>query len=173
MVGEVPVLLIMKRPIVVSGDVSVYDVAKLMIEEEVPCVLVVCERSKNEIEVAREKDILKKVLIKKLSPDKVKIEDISSSKLITIPPETTIDEALKLMSKHKTRELFISDGGKIIGVITEEDLIKITPEIISTLKELVDYLIQVIDEVTSENSNEGGGEDPKTLTITKNKKKSK
>ncbi|AAB98439.1 inosine monophosphate dehydrogenase isolog [Methanocaldococcus jannaschii DSM 2661] len=150
MVGEIPVLLIMKKPIVVSGDVSVYDVAKLMVEQDVPCVLVVCERPNHEsIEVATDKDIIKKVLIRKLPPDKVKVEDISSGKLVTIPPNTTIDEALEIMNKYKTNELFIVDDGKIVGVITEEDLIKIAPEIISTLKELVNYLLQIIDEVTS------------------------
>ncbi|MEO2118022.1 MAG: CBS domain-containing protein [Methanocaldococcus sp.] len=153
MVGEIPVLLIMKKPIVVSGNVSVYDVAKLMIEQNISCVLVVCERPNHEsIEVATDRDIIKKVLIKKLPPDKVKIEDISSRNLVTIPPNTTIDEALEFMNKYKTNELFIVDEGKIVGVITENDLIKITPEIISTLKELVNYLLQIINEVTSEES---------------------
>ena len=58
------------------------------------------------------------------------------------------------MNKYKTNELFIVDEGKIIGVITQEDLIKITPDIISTLKELVNYLLQIIDEVTSEESSD-------------------
>jgi CBS domain-containing protein len=162
MVGEIPVLLIMKKPIVVSGDVSVYDVAKLMVEQDVPCVLVVCERPNHEsIGVATDKDIIKKVLTKKLSPDKVKVEDISSGKLVTIPPNTTIDEALEIMKKYKTNELFIVDEGKIIGVITQEDLIKITPEIISTLKELVNYLLQIIDEVTGEESSDKSKETQK------------
>ena len=162
MVGEIPVLLIMKKPIVVSGDVSVWDVAKLMVEQDVPCVLVVCEKPNHEnIGVATDKDIIRKVLTKKLSPDKVKIEDISSGKLVTIPPNTTIDEALEIMKKYKTNELFIVDEGKIIGVITQEDLIKITPDIISTLKELVNYLLQIIDEVTNEESSDKSKETQK------------
>ena len=171
MVGEIPVLLIMKKPIVVSGDVSVYDVAKLMVEQDVPCVLVVCERPNHEsIGVATDKDIIRKVLTKKLSPDKVKVEDISSGKLVTIPPNTTIDEALEIMKKYKTNELFIVDEGKIIGVITQEDLIKITPEIISTLKELVNYLLQIIDEVTGEESSDKSKETQK-INQSRNDKK--
>ncbi|GEM_PF-1631100 len=171
MVGEIPVLLVMKKPIVVSGDVSVYDVAKLMIEQNISCVLVVCERTNHEsIEVATDRDIIKKVLIKKLPPDKVKIEDISSRNLVTIPPNTTIDEALKIMNKYKTNELFIVEDGKIVGMITEEDLIKITPEIISTLKELVNYLLQIINEVTGEESSNKSKEVQKIDQSKDNKK---
>ena len=154
MVGNVPVLLIMREPIVVSGNVSVYDVAKLMVKENIPCVLVIRGKPNHErIEVATDEDMINKVLIKKLPPDKIKVEDIASDKLITISPDTTIDEALKIMNKYKTKELFILDEGKIVGVITQDDLIKVTPEIISTLKELVNYLLKIIDEVIGENEN--------------------
>ncbi|AIJ06204.1 inosine monophosphate dehydrogenase [Methanocaldococcus bathoardescens] len=163
MVGDVPVLLIMKKPIVVSGDVSVYDVAKIMIKENVPCVLVVCGKPNHEsIEVATDEDMINKVLIKKLPPDKIKVEDIASDKLVTIPPDTTIDEALKIMNKYKTKELFIVDEGKIVGVITQDDITKVTPEIISTLKELVNYLLKIIDEVINENENNESSEIQKT-----------
>ncbi|XRO76133.1 cyclic nucleotide-binding/CBS domain-containing protein [Methanocaldococcus sp. 10A] len=170
MVGDIPVLLIMKKPIIVSGDVSVYDVAKLMVKENIPCVLVICGKPHREsIEVATDEDIIKKVLIKKLLPDKIKVEEISSDKLVTIPPDTTVDEALKIMSKYRTKELFIVDEGKIVGIITEDDITKVTPEIISTLKELVSYLLEIIDKVIDEKNNNKSLEIQKT-NLNDNKK---
>ncbi|CAB3289916.1 Inosine monophosphate dehydrogenase [Methanocaldococcus lauensis] len=153
MIGDIPVLVLMKKPIVVGGNISVYDVAKLMVKENIHSVLVLTHKLNYEkIEVATDRDIINKVLIKKLHPGKIKVEDISSDKLITISSNTTIDEALKIMSKHKTNELYIVDEeGKIIGLISDEDIIHITPEIISTLRELVDYLLKIINEVTNEN----------------------
>ncbi len=173
MVGEVPVLVLMKKPIIVGGNITVYDVSKLMIKENVHSVLVLAHKLDSEkIKVATDRDIINKVLIKKIPPDKIKVENISSDKLITISPNTTIDEALKIMSKYKTNELYIvDDEGKIIGMISEEDIINVTPEIISTLKELVDYLLKIINEEINEIKNNNSIK--KKSTEASNNKKSK
>ncbi|ACV25005.1 CBS domain-containing protein [Methanocaldococcus fervens] len=173
MPGNIPVLLIMREPIIVSGDISVYDVAKLMVKDDMPSVLVIRGKpNKERIGVATDEDLINKVLIKKLPPDKVKIEDIASDKLVIIPPDTPIDEALRIMRDRGVKELFIVDEkGEIIGVITENDIMKVTPEIIATLKELVDYLLKIIDEVTEDNKKLPLKEKDKEKVKIKNKAK--
>ncbi|WP_456420082.1 CBS domain-containing protein [Methanocaldococcus infernus] len=150
MVADVPVVMIMKEPIIVGGNISVYDVAKLMVKENVPCVLVVYEKNRDKIGVAKDEDIVKKVIFKKIPLDKVKVEEIVSEDILKVPPDKTITEVLNLMKKTGKKEVFIVDEGKIIGMITIDEIINISPELLDTLKSLVDYLLKIIDEVLEE-----------------------
>ncbi|ADG14002.1 putative signal transduction protein with CBS domains [Methanocaldococcus infernus ME] len=155
MVADVPVVMIMKEPIIVGGNISVYDVAKLMVKENVPCVLVVYEKNRDKIGVAKDEDIVKKVIFKKIPLDKVKVEEIVSEDILKVPPDKTITEVLNLMKKTGKKEVFIVDEGKIIGMITIDEIINISPELLDTLKSLVDYLLKIIDEVLEEDKKIG------------------
>ncbi|ENN95735.1 signal transduction protein [Methanocaldococcus villosus KIN24-T80] len=153
MVATIPVLVIMKKPVIVSGDVSIDKIAKIMIDENIPCVLVI--KKDNSIEKVDEEDIIKKVIIKKLSPEKVKTEDISSPKIIKVHKNTPVEEAMEIMSKNKVKELFVvDDDGKIIGMITEEDVVNVAPDIINTLESLINHLLEIVDEVLEEEKKE-------------------
>ena len=47
---------------------------------------------------------------------------------ITTHPDTPIDDALKLMRESKVRRLPVLDkGGKLVGIITEKDLLYVSP----------------------------------------------
>lgn len=152
MVGTVPAFVIMKEPIVVSGDITVYDLAKLLVDEKRCSVIVVSTKDKN-IKVARTDDILNKVLVKKLPPEAVKASEIASNNIVTVPPETSIEDVIKLMKDKKAKEIFvINENGEIEGVITKDDIIDVTPELIATLKDLVEYLLSIINETLSEDS---------------------
>ncbi|RLF47097.1 MAG: CBS domain-containing protein [Thermoplasmata archaeon] len=84
-----------------------------------------------------ERDVLTKVVAEGKDPKNVKLEDIMSSPLISIEPKTTLYEAAKKMALLNIRRLPIMDGGKLVGVITETDLLKISPELIEITREFV------------------------------------
>ncbi|WP_457612214.1 CBS domain-containing protein [Methanocaldococcus sp.] len=151
MVADIPVIMIMKEPIIVSGNIPVYEVAKLMVKQNTPCVLVVYEKgSREKIGVAKDEDIVRKVIVRKLPMDKVKIGEIVSEDILKVPPDKTITEILELMKKTGKREVFIVDKDEIVGVVTEEEIINISPELLNTLKDLIDYLLKIVDDVLKE-----------------------
>ncbi len=72
-------------------------------------------------------------------------EDILKSKggdIITVSPDTTIQQALKKMISSNIGSLFVKDKGKIIGVWTERDLMHnvMEPEFSPQKDRISDYM---------------------------------
>lgn len=90
--------------------------------------------------VVTERDILRRCIGKGLLPEKVKIEEIMTSPLVTIGPNATIGEAMRLMIERNVRRLFIVEGGKITGRITQTRLFETTLNVMTDLTNLATQL---------------------------------
>ncbi|GAB4339453.1 MAG: CBS domain-containing protein [Calditrichia bacterium] len=55
--------------------------------------------------------------------DLLKIKD-KDVELICVKPDSTIYEALKLMNQYKIGAILVEDGGEIVGIWTERDLMR-------------------------------------------------
>ncbi|MEG6584402.1 CBS domain-containing protein [Dendrosporobacter sp. 1207_IL3150] len=73
---------------------------------------------------------------------------------ITISPLTTVADASELMRKNKFRRLPVVDKGKIVGIVTDRDLMEVSPSPATTLSIFeLNYLLakmQVKDIMTKE-----------------------
>ncbi|MDM5328071.1 CBS domain-containing protein [Neobacillus sp. CF12] len=54
-------------------------------------------------------------------PGSTKVEDIMSSKLVTINADATTKEAAELMAEHQIRRLPVVEGDKLIGIVSLGD----------------------------------------------------
>jgi IMP dehydrogenase len=64
--------------------------------------------------------------MKFLSSSDTRIEEVMTSKnLVTAPPNTTLDEAEKILNRHKVEKLLLVEGGKLVGLITMRDIDKL------------------------------------------------
>lgn len=62
------------------------------------------------------------------------VKDVMTKKPITILPDVNVTEAKALMSKHGISKLPVVDkGGKLVGIITKNDLQKVGPSEATTL----------------------------------------
>ena len=52
---------------------------------------------------------------------------------ITVQPGTKIDEAAALMKKNKVRRLPVVDEGKLVGFISDKDIMRVSPSPATTL----------------------------------------
>ncbi|MDJ0269611.1 MAG: CBS domain-containing protein [Aigarchaeota archaeon] len=104
----------------VEADKSVSDAIKKMLQSGVWSLVV--EKDGLPIGVVTERDTLRRCISKGLNPDKVKVEEIMSSPLITIGPDATLGEAMMRMVEKKIRRLYVVEHGKIIGRITQTGL---------------------------------------------------
>jgi predicted transcriptional regulator len=59
-----------------------------------------------------------------LCGEDLKVEEIMSSPLITIEADASIGEAAILMTNNKIRRLLVTEKGKIVGIITEKDVLR-------------------------------------------------
>jgi predicted transcriptional regulator len=111
-----------KTVITIDKDSSVHEAAKIMSEKLIGCIVVTDEDKP--MGIATERDILQRVVAKGLDASKVKMKDIMSKPLITVSGDTLIINATRIMQKSKVRRLLVMEKGKIVGIITERDLLR-------------------------------------------------
>lgn len=56
--------------------------------------------------------------------EKLKVCDIMTAKVITVTPETPIEEAARLMLHHRIGSLPVLRGSELVGIITETDILR-------------------------------------------------
>lgn len=61
------------------------------------------------------------------------VKDVMTRNLITIDPETSFTNALKIMRENKIRRLPILEGKKLVGIVTEKDILYASPSKATTL----------------------------------------
>ncbi|MFN3527514.1 MAG: CBS domain-containing protein [Candidatus Altarchaeaceae archaeon] len=115
-------------------DDTIESVAKMMYKNRIEGIFMLDIDENMKIKkggVITTKDIVYKVVAKGKDPKKVKVKDVATKGLITISPDASLEEAAKLMRSKDIRRLAVEDEkGIIVGVITESDIARASPEII-------------------------------------------
>ncbi len=107
----------------ISPTATAYDAMKLMGEKSVGSILVQDAQGKV-IGIISERDCLRKVVILDKDPHKTRASEIMTAKLVTVPPERTVEECMTLMTENRIRHLPVMEGGKCHGVISIGDCVK-------------------------------------------------
>ena len=75
------------------------------------------------IGIVTERDIVRRVVAKKLPLD-TKVSEIMSTSLITVDPDASLKEAAKLMSSNKIRRLPVLKQNRLVGIIVAADFVR-------------------------------------------------
>lgn len=127
LVGETP------RVVNVNSDVSVREAAKAMAEANVGCVAIVDDGAL--VGLFTERDVLKRVLLKDLHTDDVKVSEVMTTEIISAHPEMTSREARLLLKQHHIRHLPVQDEDRgLVGVLSIRDLV------LDEVQEMRDYI---------------------------------
>jgi acetoin utilization protein AcuB len=60
----------------------------------------------------------------------ITVEEVMTREVITVGPETTVEEAARLMADNRIGGIPVLDGEELVGLITETDLFKIFLELL-------------------------------------------
>ena len=123
----------------VAPGATVYEAVALMAAKGVAAVLVISEGALVGIISAR--DYGRKVILKDKSSRDVRVQDIMTSSLMTVTPQTTVLDAMATMSRHHIRHLPVLEDGRLAGVISMGDLVS---EVISGQAFTIDQLHKYI-----------------------------
>jgi len=121
-VREIMVKDVVKIPI---GE-KISNLLDLMINKKIGS-LIVTENGKS-VGIITERDIMREIVEKGKNPLTTKVDEIMSSPLVTISPNTKINEANKMMIEKNIRYLLIADENapqEIIGVISNTDILRL------------------------------------------------
>ncbi|MFD1705766.1 CBS domain-containing protein [Siminovitchia sediminis] len=102
-----------------SQSDRIYDVALKMKEWDVGVIPVV--ENDRLMGVLTDRDIVLRCIAEKKPPSS-KVEEIMSERLITVSPDTTTQEATRLMAKEQIRRLPVVENGKLVGIVALGDL---------------------------------------------------
>ncbi|MBI5756771.1 MAG: CBS domain-containing protein [Nitrospirae bacterium] len=120
----IPVKRVMARNLVtVDKHVTVQEVAKIMEAKDVSSVIVIDKESGEIAGIVTERDIVRKVVAKGVDGSSYLVKGVMSTPLLTIDSSKTIFEAGDYMDQKKVRHLAVTEGGKVVGVISIRDLI--------------------------------------------------
>jgi CBS domain-containing protein len=106
--------------VTIDSQQTVSQAIEKMIQTGVWSLLV--ERQGLPVGVITDRDILRRCAAMGHYPDRVRVEEIMSSPIITITSDARAGEALKTMIEKNVRRLYIVDAGKIIGRVTQTGL---------------------------------------------------
>lgn len=133
--ARVPVVEIMTQtPITIDPLATVADAAKVMREKDIGSLVVVDDGGRP-TGIVTERDLVTKVAASDLQPSRVQVKDIMTSPLVAVHPHEEVAEAAKVMSQRKIRRLPVVKEGKLVGMITENDILRIWPTLIEVTRE--------------------------------------
>ena len=130
---------IQRNPVTISPDASFYEARDLIHEKGVRHLPVV-DKNNRLVGIVTDRDIREAApsdatllsiqelnyLLAKL---RVSAFMTPKEKLITITPDTLIEEAVKLMHDHKVGCLLVLEGGKLYGIFTETDALDLLVDV--------------------------------------------
>ena len=128
---------IMSSPIItVSKDTSAFEVAKILKDNQIGSVIVTNENNEY-VGIITKGDLVNKVLAENLDPKSVTAEKIMSYPIKYVDADDTVQKALKVFRAHKVGKLGVMYKGKIVGILSLNDVIRVIPEILDILSEKV------------------------------------
>jgi len=82
-----------------------------------------------------EQDIVRKVIAKGINPLTKKVRDYMAKKLLTVSPNDDIYDGLIKMRDSNIRHLPVVEKGKMVGLLTLKDILKIEPSLFDLIVE--------------------------------------
>lgn len=125
-----------EKVLTASESDTVAYVARMMRDHGIGSVVII-EFGKI-IGIITERDLVRRVLASNLDPEKIKVSEIMSKPVHTVSSDMEVSEAAQQMSERNVRRLPVVDSGKLAGIITERDLLRVAPPLVHALRSLAD-----------------------------------
>ncbi len=106
----------------IEAGMSVEDCIGLMRDNDIGCAVVIDKGVP--VGIFTERDLLRSAAY---GPERLGLtmREVMSRPLKTIPPTSTLWEAIEVMNKARIRHLPIVEGERLVGVLTERDLMRL------------------------------------------------
>jgi CBS domain-containing protein len=105
----------------ISPDASVYDALSLMADKDIGALLVI--EDDRLVGIISERDYARKIILQGKTSRDTLVREIMSTRLFTIHPDQTVEEAMELMSHRHIRHLPVVADDVVYGVISIGDVV--------------------------------------------------
>lgn len=109
-------------PACCGPDTPLPDVARMMVEHDCGEIPVVDER-KQPVGVVTDRDITCRTVAEGKNPLELTAKDCMSSPVVTVTPETSVDDCCKTMEDNQVRRVpVVDDSGACCGMVSQADV---------------------------------------------------
>lgn len=106
----------------ITPDKTVFEALHLMGEKEIGALAVM--DGEQVVGMLSERDYARKVVLKGKTSRETLIQTIMSSPVHAVSPEQSVVECMAIMTEQRIRHLPVLKHGKLIGIISQGDLVK-------------------------------------------------
>jgi CBS domain-containing protein len=121
-------------PITASPDATALEAARLMKERNIGALII--SEGQRPVGIVTERDLVRKVVSEGVDPKGVRVRELMSSPVLTVPPGMDVLEAARSMARHKVRRLPVLHGQQLLGIVTERDVLEVSPDLLEVTREL-------------------------------------
>lgn len=123
----------------VDPDATVFEAIALMADRRIGALIVL---SAGKLAgVISERDYARKVILKGHSSKETLVREIMTSSVVTVNPENTVAECMRIMTDHRVRHLPVLEGEIPAGVISIGDVVRaIISSQADTIRHLSGYI---------------------------------
>jgi CBS domain-containing protein len=112
-----------KSPQTVNRDATVAEAARVMRDADTGIVPIV--DGERLLATITDRDVAVRVVADGGDPQRTKAFDVASRELVTVDPQQSLDEALRLMAQHQVRRLPVcEEDGRLVGILAQADVAK-------------------------------------------------
>ncbi|MCL5794096.1 MAG: CBS domain-containing protein [Candidatus Thermoplasmatota archaeon] len=119
-----------------SEKMNALEAAKVMMRDGVGFLIIV-DGSGKPSGIVTEWDYLHKVVAEQREASSLKLSDIMTAGVIGVEGKTPTDQVTEIMFKHSIRRVPVFEQGKLVGVITSRDIIRIFREYMDNLSRII------------------------------------
>ena len=128
------------RVVTVAPTATVLEAARLMTARGIGG-LVVPDGAGGPGGIFTERDVLRRVVNDGRDPATTPVSEVMTAPVLTVSPDTALDECRRLFTGRRIRHLPVVDGGTLCGVVTSGDLIAYeADEAKATIEHLEGYI---------------------------------
>lgn len=120
----------------VDPDVTVLEAVRVMNERHIGSV-VVTDHAGRLAGIFTERDLLTRVVAERLAPERTRVRDVMTRRVVCCEPGTSIEELRTLMHEKRVRHVPVIDDNRPIGLVSIGDVNAVREE---DLEQTVQYL---------------------------------
>ena len=104
----------------IGASASVVEAARLMREQHIRSLPVT--QDDRLVGMITDRDITTRVVAESAVPETTSVGDVYSRDLISVEPNSDLDEALRLMARHQVRRLPVVENDRLVGMVAQADI---------------------------------------------------